>query len=291
MSLKFFAWNVQGCGNPRFLLAARHFLRENKPDHVGILEQRVSGLRADSIIAALGFHRSHRVKAIGNSGGIWLCWNSSVEITILYSHFQFIHCQVSFPNSSFFLASIVYGTPKAAKRRSLWSGLRYITRNITSSWIILGDFNATLSSSDRMGCASLKHNKDFQDFLWDLSLRDKGFHGPNYTWSRSTAQVRLDCCLCNSYWDECFPKSSILHLLRMRSDHRPIFLQVEGTEKNLSKAHLRNFSGWLSHDDFTRMVCDNWTPGPSLSEIIRSFTMAADVWNTTLVTSELRNIS
>ncbi|KAK8690593.1 hypothetical protein V6N13_074125 [Hibiscus sabdariffa] len=36
------------------------------------------------------------------------------------------------------------------------------------------------------------------------------------------------------------------------------------------------------HDEFSRMVADNWIPLPSLSATITSFTKAADTWNKTV---------
>ncbi|KAK5770907.1 hypothetical protein PVK06_047064 [Gossypium arboreum] len=46
-------------------------------------EPRVSGRKADEVIAKIGFQYSHRVEARGFSGGIWLGWNSSVNLEIL----------------------------------------------------------------------------------------------------------------------------------------------------------------------------------------------------------------
>ncbi|MBA0838857.1 hypothetical protein Goarm_004645, partial [Gossypium armourianum] len=43
---------------------------EHKPDIICLLETRVSGSKADKIIAKLGFQYSHRVEAIGYAGGI-----------------------------------------------------------------------------------------------------------------------------------------------------------------------------------------------------------------------------
>ncbi|KAK8660876.1 hypothetical protein V6N13_051784 [Hibiscus sabdariffa] len=79
----------------RFLPAARQVLRDSKPDLVVFVEPRISGRKADSVIALLGFPNSHRVEAIGFSGGIWLAWYDSISVEILVNHFQFIHCRVT----------------------------------------------------------------------------------------------------------------------------------------------------------------------------------------------------
>ncbi|MBA0626805.1 hypothetical protein Godav_004406 [Gossypium davidsonii] len=56
--------------------------REHKPDLVGVLEIRVSGFKADSIIAKLSFQFLHRVEALGFSGDIWVGWRDSASVEI-----------------------------------------------------------------------------------------------------------------------------------------------------------------------------------------------------------------
>ncbi|KAK8669377.1 hypothetical protein V6N13_106809 [Hibiscus sabdariffa] len=108
------------------------------------------------------------------------------------------------------------------------------------------------------------------------------FSGLNFTWSRGGTQVRLDRVLCNSYWDETFPESTAHHLLRMKSDHRPIMLAVGDSVHVSCTKHFRYFFGWLSHDDFPRLVQDNWKPSEDIVDTIKNFTKAAMVWNDTV---------
>ncbi|KAE8711854.1 Detected protein of confused Function [Hibiscus syriacus] len=235
-------------------LTISKFLRDNRPDLVAFVEPRISGKRVDSIISSLGFHHSHRVEVVGFSGGIWLCWYNFVQVNVLINHLQFIHCQIFYSqDNATFLATIVYGSPNATKRYALWHHLRFIATSINSPWIILGDFNATLSSSDRMGCAiSSRPKNDFQDFVFYSGIRDMGFQGPSFTCSRGNTHARLEHVLCNTLWDESFHASCVTHLLRM---------------------------SLLNHEDFSRMLMDNWVPTPNLSETMGSFTLAADTWN------------
>ncbi|KAK8609752.1 hypothetical protein V6N13_093166 [Hibiscus sabdariffa] len=53
-----------------------------------------SGSRATHVIATLGFPNSFRVEAAGFSGGLWLYWYNTVDIEVLVTHFQFIHCHM-----------------------------------------------------------------------------------------------------------------------------------------------------------------------------------------------------
>ncbi|KAL4284712.1 hypothetical protein GQ457_16G010240 [Hibiscus cannabinus] len=131
------------------------------------------------------------------------------------------------------------------------------------------------AKSALMLVALRSHALFFRHLLFELVLCDMGFSCSNFTWQRGSAHARLDRFICNTYWDEAFPKSSISHLLRMRSDHRPVLLQVGHLPSGSPKPSFRYFTGWQLHDDFRRMILDNWHPTGSLSETIRSFTVAA----------------
>ncbi|MBA0630553.1 hypothetical protein Godav_002640 [Gossypium davidsonii] len=76
----------KGCASLKFLRVFREYNREHKPDLISLIETRVNGGKADSIIAKLGFHCSHRVEATRFSGGIWICWKESVCVKVLKNH-------------------------------------------------------------------------------------------------------------------------------------------------------------------------------------------------------------
>ncbi|GMI71930.1 hypothetical protein HRI_000862300 [Hibiscus trionum] len=267
MDLKIICWNVQGCGDLRFLPAAKQFLRDCKPDLVVFVEPRISGRRANSVIFALSFPHSYRIEAIGFSGGIWVAWYDTVTVDIIITHFQFLHMRVMNKRiGSSMLATTIYTSPSASGRKLLWPHLRRIASSIRSPWILFGDFNATLTTADRLGCAqSSKPSDAFQNLPIDYGLREMGYQGPAYTWTRGNASVRLDMFICNSYYDEAYSESAVQHLLRMRSDHRPILLSIGSSIRNTRSAPFKYFSGWQTHDDFSRMVTDNWVVDDSMS--------------------------
>ncbi|KAK8611922.1 hypothetical protein V6N13_131960 [Hibiscus sabdariffa] len=145
---------MQGCADLKFLNALRQYLRDNKPDVVGLVEPRISGYKADLIISSLGFPHSHRIEAVGFSGGLWLCWFNTVSIDILINHFQFLHFRINcVADGCSSLATLIYASPNATKRKILWLHLRQLASTISQPWLLFGDFNATLSVDDRMGCA------------------------------------------------------------------------------------------------------------------------------------------
>lgn len=63
-------------------------------DFVALLETQLSGHRAETVIAKLGFDYSFRVEAKGFAGGIWLLWKGETSIEILQAHPQFVHMHI-----------------------------------------------------------------------------------------------------------------------------------------------------------------------------------------------------
>ncbi|XP_039018363.1 uncharacterized protein LOC120149704 [Hibiscus syriacus] len=168
-----------------------------------------------------------------------------IHVDILLNHFQFIHYRISTTCGKFStLATIIYASPNTTKRKQLWPHLRSLAGNITSHWIMFGDFNSTLTASAQMNAAiSTRPCKNFQNFVYDFDIRDMGFQGLEFTWNRGLSYARLDRALCNSKWDESYLETAIHNLHRMRSDHRPILLCVGISTNNLRPAQFRYFSG------------------------------------------------
>ncbi|KAK8675882.1 hypothetical protein V6N13_033944 [Hibiscus sabdariffa] len=182
---------------------------------VVFVEPKISGVRADSVISSLGFPNSHRVESRGFSSGIWIAWYKMISVEIIFSHFQFSHCRITHNRDcKSVLATTIYASPTKSYRKLLWPHLRRLAASIRSPWILFGDFNATLKTMERPGCAiTTKPSTKFQNLIFDYGLCEMGYLGPDFTWCRGLAQVRLDRFICNCYWDENFPECSVHHLL------------------------------------------------------------------------------
>ncbi|CAI9099244.1 OLC1v1036029C1 [Oldenlandia corymbosa var. corymbosa] len=122
----------------------------NKPDLVAVLEPRISGLNADEFLEKRRFDRSFRVEAKGISGGICLIWNETIEVEILECHRQYIHTRI-WRGSESFLTTFVYASPTQSIRRALWPELRRISEGVQEPWLLGGDLNFTLRSSEKRG--------------------------------------------------------------------------------------------------------------------------------------------
>ncbi|MBA0598271.1 hypothetical protein Gorai_008042, partial [Gossypium raimondii] len=119
-------------------------------DILSLLKTIVSGSKADNIIAKLGFPCSHRVEAIGFSRGIWIVF-----------------------------ISFVYGSPNRQKRKDLWDILKCSIPMGNYPWVAIGDFNAILSFSEKLGgMFKGRQCPFFGDFMDKAKLHDLGYRGP-----------------------------------------------------------------------------------------------------------------
>lgn len=175
MNFNIICWNCQRAGHPRFHNIVKEYRKEFTPNLFCFLEPRVSGTRANEIIAKMSFSNSFRVKANGFAGVIWLCWNEDTQVEILNFHPRVIHIRLgTTQNSKHFLCSIVYVSPQASVKRELWPFLNSLARLVTEHWILAGDFNYILDGSESSSGARISHMgcKWFQQFLFGNWFRD-----------------------------------------------------------------------------------------------------------------------
>ncbi|KAK8625486.1 hypothetical protein V6N13_090357 [Hibiscus sabdariffa] len=179
------------------------------------------------------------------------------------------------------LQTFVYASPNVSKRKHLWSYISKLSHYIAEPWVLFGDFNATVALEERMGCSTTP-DRDFINTIFDFGLHDLGYLGPDFTWIRTNRAVQLDRCLCNEYLLESFPDTIVHHLLRMKSDHRPLLLQFGHDPPRTTTYQFRYFAGWQQYTDFKRFVNDNWDSSLPISATIENFCLAAKSWNHTV---------
>lgn len=283
MDLTIFAWNCQGAASSRFHTALNSYLQGCRPDILILVEPRISGLKADVAIKKIGFANSHRVEAQGYSGGIWVMWRDTHTINVLQNHRQFVHMEVTSEANDTCLVTAVYGSPNSTMRDKLWQGLTQIHCDPLIPWVIVGDFNATVASTERSGGGPImsRGNAGFRRFLSQTGLIDLGSVGPKFTWQRGHLKVRLDRAVGNSQWLNQFPDTQVFHLHRIKSDHRPLLIRnhVEGRRP----LHPFKFlASWLLHPTFPDLVKSSWDNNKDLVSNIKVFTTNAREWNRTV---------
>ena len=104
------------------------------------MEPCISGIKADEFIKKSGFDNSHRVEAVGFSGGIWIIWRNFIEVEVLLNHRQFIHFRICLNNVFMSWATTVYASPNLMLRRQLWKHLDSLALSIQGPWLIGEEF-------------------------------------------------------------------------------------------------------------------------------------------------------
>ncbi|KAL5832771.1 hypothetical protein ACOSQ3_016445 [Xanthoceras sorbifolium] len=175
-------WNVRGAGKKGFARLINDMKDYHNIDIFVILEPRISGKRATSIISKLGFASSFIVEADGFSGGFWLLWKPTrVSVGVVASSRQSITALVS-ENAKVFILTIVYASPNVMFRRSIWGYLHKIRKCFKGPWLVAGDFNEIVSLSEKRGGRSNFSKSGFLEWINNNGLIDMGFIGQKFTW-------------------------------------------------------------------------------------------------------------
>ncbi|KAF3627398.1 hypothetical protein FXO38_28794 [Capsicum annuum] len=95
-----------------------------------------------------------------------------VKVTVIDTAAHLIHCKVEDIDTTFYNnMTFIYGH-NTMTERSLWSHLKSLAKQCNEPWIILGDFNAVLSHSDRLNgeLVTPQETKYFQDYLDEIEM-------------------------------------------------------------------------------------------------------------------------
>ncbi|XP_059451039.1 uncharacterized protein LOC132181825 [Corylus avellana] len=291
--MRILAWNCRGLACAPKIRSLRALIRQHRPDVLFLSETKVLSSRFWSSLSCLGFSAWLEVPPVGLSGGLFVTWKYGFSLDLVNLDQHHISCMVvSDPPHRSWLISCVYAPHTVQNRFALWSNLSALGSSFGGAWLLLGDFNAILSSADKCGgrnFGSTSH-MDFVDFVHSNALVDLGFIGNNFTWSNcrsgsANIRERLDCGLANQEWVSLFPNSLINHFLAVNSDHCPILLSTSGTYRNLPKP-FRFEAFWTRDQASHSVVAEAWlvavegSPAFSLSRKWKKTKSALKSWNT-----------
>ncbi|XP_028770189.1 uncharacterized protein LOC114727667 [Neltuma alba] len=226
-------------------------------DFLALVETRSDKQKSERRIGSLGFQGYTFIEAEGFSGGIWCLWNAGVQkVDVIEQHRQFLHLRIINSRREHYFFTVIYASPHMVARRHLWSELHRIERGMHEPWVIGGDFNATLFSSERHTHApnGLSIDREFCNWYEESSLSDIGFVGPYFTWKRGVP---------SAYY---------------KSDHCPLLLQMHQHVDRPSRP-FQFIAAWVLHDEFSSFVKANWMEDTEWNFNLDQFTRACSSWN------------
>nr|TKS08441.1 hypothetical protein D5086_0000103220 [Populus alba] len=177
-------------------------MKKNKIDVCGLLETKMLPARVASMHKLRLKHWQYLSNAdIAHMARIVVFWNpDTVHVALLASSVQAIHISITCLISQFSYNAFVYGFNTITARRPLWEDLR--SWNSNHPWLVLGDFNSLLSSSDKHNGEAISSYEvsDFSDCCFDIGLWDANYTGCHYTWTNGIVWSKLDRVLINPLW-------------------------------------------------------------------------------------------
>ena len=262
------SWNIRGLNGLPKQRAVKAWISRFSLDLIGLLETKVALPLLRSVVSEV-CPSWHFLSNASDSDAcrVLVCWDPSIySISGTVVTPQGVSCQVTRISDGFiFEATFVYGSNDPGVRRQLWDFLRsQASRFHSVPWIVLGDFNAILSSSDRVGgdLSWYGHMEDFGQCVHDAELIRVPFTGLRYTWHNGQADTgtimrRLDWVFCNSSWFLARPQTISEFLPRDFSDHCAMIVRTG--EQRLQVPHsFRFLNFWADHDDFLGIVKRVW---------------------------------
>ncbi|XP_019241599.1 PREDICTED: uncharacterized protein LOC109221581 [Nicotiana attenuata] len=206
------------------------------------------------------------VQAFSNvSNKIWVFVDEDHGVDVLINSEQQITMKLTnMDTQNSYIITIVYAKCDPIERIELWDNMYYLARDMTSPWLVAGDFNVILDEEEKFGGlpVSLNEVADFRHCVNTCNLTDLGFKGSIFTWWNGRAGEdcifkRLDRCLANIEFQEMFPTIEVNHLSKTGSDHSPLFLTCKTDAIPIKKA-FKFLNFWIKHPTFKTVVKDNW---------------------------------
>ncbi|KAL6190194.1 hypothetical protein ACLB2K_036592 [Fragaria x ananassa] len=292
--MKIMSWNSRGSAWDGFEAQTLFYVTCFNVDVLCILDTRSSTTMLNKT-RKLPFDESFVVPSIGQSGGLNLLWNSkSVSVNIIALHDRFIHCHITDAVSNVnFLVTFLYAYPKKEKQLALWNDITKLCPTDNSSWVIIGDFNITMSPEEKLGGIGgvTRPMLNFCEFLNNSGLVSLKASGLPFTWTNkhvddSVIFERLDRAVVNSNFLNMFPNAILENLPIISSDHGPIYLNLSPPKKRVPRP-FKFEAIWFSHPSFSSLVDRVWNKNLETNPLLNFVTIAGQfaqvvkTWNKT----------
>ncbi|GKU89877.1 hypothetical protein SLEP1_g3954 [Rubroshorea leprosula] len=143
--------------------------------------------------------------SVGRSGGLICVWDNNIlQLNRIFSgeHYLGLFGFWGTNRTPVHLIN-VYGPCNLVGRRQLWTELKTLITSMKGNWCVMGDFNTTKNSQERIGRTRVSRSMwDFANFIHESGLVDIPLIGRKYTWyhSSSNSMSRLDRFLMTEEW-------------------------------------------------------------------------------------------
>lgn len=262
------SWNCCGLRNPITIRRLRDIRQQIFPDIFFLMETKNDDEHVLNTFNWMGYDSHVLVSPHSpNAGGLALFWKQNIEMEILSTCQHFIDTKITAKGKSFY-ATFLYGEPDRAKRIPVWNTLRGLRENNDLPWILTGDFNDIVNSSEKHGGPARPEGSfsDLRTLMSECDLYDLNYSGNFLSWrgQRHTHLVmcRLDRSMANSAWAEAYPSGRSEYLRFEGSDHRPIITSFDPLKKK-QKGLFRYDRRLRENEEVRNLINQAWNSNPT----------------------------
>ncbi|KAL8138369.1 hypothetical protein V2J09_004370 [Rumex salicifolius] len=135
-NINIITWNIQGAGSRDFMITLTEIIRIHNPAIVVLVETQLSGSLADKVCGRIGFDGRLRAEAIAFTGGIWVLYRKEIMNVIQIDVYHLV-------------VTVEVARSGEDDRDELWSRLLNIKSDHRKPWLLMGDFDETMSLEER----------------------------------------------------------------------------------------------------------------------------------------------
>ncbi|XP_075079729.1 uncharacterized protein LOC142164962 [Nicotiana tabacum] len=160
--------------------------------------------------------------------------------------------------------TVVYGYNSLEKRKEIWQKLKNLSQTINQPWLLWGDFNAIISTQDRVSkvAPTQVYVQDFASFCSDTIMSEIPWRGEFFTWTNGQMGEdkvisRIDRALGNNDRMMNFDHFTVEIGDPFISDHSPLTLKFQRRNNNI-RVPFKFLNAWAVHEDFQSIVSEGW---------------------------------
>lgn len=232
-NFKLLCWNMRGLNSSLKKQELVRMVSRLQVNMGAVLETRV---RPDNWKDFVSFWKNAwHMEVFGNVQSdkncrIMVFWNGMlVDLQVEFYSDQLVHCLGhSLDGNLTFYCSFIYAHNSIEKSKNLWKDLLMLHSKISLYWIVMGDLNVVLTSSEIVNGSGVPSNvgSELADVLAGTSLHDHKYVGQQFTWDNGTTFCKLDRVLVNDFWEHQLTESVVDFLPKGISDHAVGYVKV-----------------------------------------------------------------
>ena len=244
------AWNCRGLRNSRTVGALQKTVMEEDPSLVFLMETKFNVEEMVEIKHKLERDQGMIVSSVRRSGGLALLWKELQTVDVQTFSPRHIDAIVSEDGGNRKWRFIgFYGNPETNKREESWALIVNLSTRSALPWVCMGDFNEICHRGEKAGGGERPEwqKRVFYFAINKSKLRDLGFVGPEFTWSRKLGargwvRERLDRALVSTNWTSLFPHVRLYNVATHSSDHNMLILKaIPPRSRNKRRKRLFRF--------------------------------------------------